>query len=165
VGAAAIEPHTKIMRNVLVILLLAGHGLTSFAAEPLEGMWLTCIPEIGRSPYSLYSVVRDGSGYEVSKEWGQMYSSSGRVTRVGKALVFRGCTYYRGEPVDGCDPQHPPVVSKNFTTPKPMKAPNVASAFKRGEAVRTNAGSWQKLAAQCEAFAQKLEEKKLEKSR
>lgn len=152
------------MRNTLALLVLAGHGLASLAAEPLEGVWLTCVPEIGRTPYNLYSVERDGSGYHVSEEWGQMYSSSGRVTRVGKAWVLRGCTYYRGDPTDNCDPQNPPIVSKNFTSPKPMKARNVATAFRRGEAIRTSDGSWQKLAAQCEAFVQKLEEKKLEKS-
>lgn len=153
------------MRNTLALLVLAGHSLTSFAAEPMEGTWLTCIPEIaGRAPYSLYSIEREGSGYQVSKEWGQAYSSSGRATRVGKAWVLRGCTYYRGEPTDNCDPENPPIVSKNFTSPKPMKARNVTTAFRRGEAIRTSDGSWQKLAARCEEFVQKLEEKKLEKS-
>ncbi|MEO8390240.1 hypothetical protein [Polaromonas sp.] len=151
------------MRNILALLVLAGHGLSSFGAESMEGMWLTCIPEIGRTPYSLYSVERDGSSYQVNKEWGQMYSSSGRATRVDGALVLRGCMYYGGEPVDNCDPQNPPVVSKNFVSPRPMKSRNVATAFKRGEAIRTNPGSWQKLAAQCEAFAQKMEERALEK--
>jgi hypothetical protein len=150
------------MRNILALLILAGHGLVSFAAEPLEGVWLTCIPEIGRTPYNLYTIEREGSGYRVSSEWGQMYSSSGRAMRVSGSWVLRQCTYYRGEPTDSCDPQDPPIISKNFTSPKPMKARNITTAFRRGEFIKTDGASWQKLAAQCEEFVQKLEEKKLE---
>ncbi|WP_431095579.1 hypothetical protein [Polaromonas aquatica] len=152
------------MRNTLVLLILASHGLGSFAGEPVEGVWLTCIPEIGRTPYSLYSVERDGDGYRVSSEWGQMYSSSGRVTRVNGSWALRECTYYRGEPTNSCDPQNPPIVSMNFTSPKPMKARDITTAFRRREAIMAIDGSWQKLAAQCEEFVQKLEGKKLEKS-
>lgn len=154
------------MLKGLVCLLLVSQGPSAIGADRLEGVWFTCIPEMaGRhSPYRLYSITREGLDYVVNDEWGTANAFSGRATKVGDNLVLRGCSYYRGEPSDGCDIEDPPVVSKRFAAPMPMKSASVDISLKRSQPIRTTNSSWPRLARRCEELVNAIEKQQLEQA-
>ena len=88
-----------------------------------------------QNPWNVSRISRDGNKITVSSEWGARYSFSGTATRVGKALVVRGCAYEGDEPMDGCDPANPPVARKLGLPLKRERPANLDAALKRGEAI------------------------------
>jgi hypothetical protein len=118
------------------------------AKSPFDGMWLTCLPAQGR--YSLLTVAPQASGFRVTSETGAIWSFSGEGRLVSGELIVRGCHFSRDEPIDGCNPDQPPVAftmkSSEFGEQKlPLRA-----ALRRSIPIRTSEKGWERLAKLCE---------------
>lgn len=132
------------------------------AVEYPEGEWFTCIPEMvgRRSPFSLLSIKREGENFVVGNEWGENYSFSGRATMVGTELLVLGCSFFRGDPMDNCDVNNPPITSTMKPPSSRTRPINLDKALRLSEPISTNtATEWQRLADRCEEIIEALENK------
>lgn len=123
------------------------------AAPNFEGTWFTCLqgaPE--RVPYSLVDVVRDGDGYSAIHEWGVSYAQSAPGVFTSGRLVFKGCPTYKGQVVQDCNKQKPPVFFTITAAETMRKQTNIQTALKRSQRIKTNRSEWQTLAKQCTAL-------------
>ncbi len=124
------------MRIGVLSLLLVASSLAK-ASGPYEGSWFACLLQMEgrRNPWATRQIARDSNELKVVSEWGTKYSFSGSATPVGVHLVIRGCSYYVDAPMDGCDPQHPPIAERlqlplNRTWPSDLD-----KALKRGDQI------------------------------
>jgi hypothetical protein len=95
------------MKPLFLVLLTATFPAFVGAAD-VSGTWISCDPEAPWH-YTVLSVDHDGGAYRWLAEWGSPYAASGSAVRRGSALELRGCSSYRGDLREGCDPDNPPV--------------------------------------------------------
>lgn len=98
------------MKPRMLVLLAAVFPAFGGAAD-WPGTWISCNPQ-APWPYTVLSVDREGregNAYRWLAEWGSPHAASGTAVPRGSALVLRGCSSYRGDLMDGCDPDNPPV--------------------------------------------------------
>lgn len=95
------------MKPLVLVLFTATFPVFVGAAD-LSGTWISCNPQAPWH-YAVLSVYRDGSAYRWLAEWGSPHAASGTAVRQASVLVLRGCSSYRGDVIDACDRENPPM--------------------------------------------------------
>lgn len=139
-------------RVLLIFALLAGQA--AGATPRFVGMWLTCFPENGHAyQYTLLTVAPAGKQFRVTSETGQIFSFSGSGTLVLGELHIRGCHFSRDQPLNGCDPENPPIAFVMKPTEFIHTGLPVLAALRTSKPVYTSSARWKALARQCEDVA------------
>jgi hypothetical protein len=128
------------------------------AAHPAEyaGQWFKCSPEWkSRYNFVLVEITSNNGGYVWLAEWGVPYAANGvgRIDERGN-LVLRGCTSYRGNRDEECDPDSPLIFA---TLPKSLlekPARPINQSLQQGKWLRTKGNAWKKLATLCAKLAE-----------
>ena len=142
----------KVLVSIFYIICL--HSSYAMARDVFAGDWYSCRLD-SDFRHDVIHIDRRGSDYEILREYGGSYSYSGHGVLKNNTLRFLGCSYFRDEAMDGCNPKQP---TQQFNLKKSLlkrDVKNLEVSLKNSEWIQINKStSFELVTGECERLSQ-----------